>query len=189
MWVCNFAYQSLAIAASHLPIFICGIFFSFLSFFVLFRSTDYESSLLESSRDNVQLLLNKIFDLPSENMPGDMGRLAVLPKTTTPLPREKPSPKPKAPTKWEQFAQLKGIVKRKRSRMVFDEDTQEYKPRFGYKRANDPSQQLVIEHKEGEGKTKYTIVSHNREILLLSRSILFVKQILRTAFLLVSCLG
>lgn len=48
------------------------------------------------------------------------------------LPREKPIPEAKPQTKWEKFADMKGIQKRKRSRMVFDEDAQEYKPRFGY---------------------------------------------------------
>nr|XP_027203995.1 ribosome biogenesis regulatory protein homolog [Dermatophagoides pteronyssinus] len=36
------------------------------------------------------------------------------------LPRAKPIPKPKPPTKWEQFARSKGITKKKKERMVWD---------------------------------------------------------------------
>ena len=57
-------------------------------------------------------------------------------------------PKGKALTKWEQFAKLKGITKTKKSRMVFDEERQEYAPRFGHKRANDASRSWLLEHKE-----------------------------------------
>ena len=40
-------------------------------------------------------------------------------------------------TRWEKFAKEKGIVKRKRERMVFDEKKNEFAPRWGYKRANE----------------------------------------------------
>ena len=83
---------------------------------------DYESALRSLSRDNAQLLMNQIFALPSTPMPGDVGRLAALPAPTTALPRAKPLPAPKQPTKWEAFAKTKGIVNRKRSRMVFRRD-------------------------------------------------------------------
>ncbi len=73
------------------------------------------------------------------------GRIAHLPAPTTPLPRAKPLPQPRAPTKWEAFAQRKGIVKKKRSKEVWDEDTGEYRRRFGYKRAGDESQVPIIE--------------------------------------------
>lgn len=38
-------------------------------------------------------------------------------------------PQKVAQTKWEKFAEKKGIVKKKRSRMIFDEESEEYKPR------------------------------------------------------------
>jgi len=94
--------------------------------------------LLETARDNAQLLLNRVFSLPSEpalTVLGENGRLATLPEPTTKLPRHKPVPKPKPPTRWELFAKAKGIQKVKRSRMVYDEPTETYKPRHGYKRA------------------------------------------------------
>ena len=49
------------------------------------------------------------------------------------LPREKPAPKAKEETRWEAFAKEKGIKKRKRERMVWDEEKKEWAPRWGYK--------------------------------------------------------
>lgn len=74
-----------------------------------------------------------------------MGRIAHLPAPTTPLPRAKPLPKPRAPTKWEQFAQRKGIVKKKRTKEVWDEQAGEYRRRYGYKRAADESEVPILE--------------------------------------------
>jgi regulator of ribosome biosynthesis len=62
----------------------------------------------------------------------------VLPEPTTPLPREKPIPADKAPTKWELFAKKKGIDKKKREtgNMVYDEASGEWVPKWGYKGKN-----------------------------------------------------
>ncbi|KAH7100540.1 RRS1-domain-containing protein [Auriculariales sp. MPI-PUGE-AT-0066] len=49
----------------------------------------------------------------------------------TMLPRTKPLPKPKPPTKWERFAATKGIQKTRRERKVFDEERQEWVNRWG----------------------------------------------------------
>ena len=51
----------------------------------------------------LQALTGRLFALPSE--PAPVGRIAELPPPTTVLPREKPLPKPRPPTKWELFAQ------------------------------------------------------------------------------------
>lgn len=68
--------------------------------------------------------------------------MAQLPDITTVLPREKPLPKAKAVTKWEKFAKTKGIApKPKRDRMVFDEEKQDYVPRYGYKGKNKEGEQ------------------------------------------------
>ena len=58
---------------------------------------------------------------------------ATLPPPVTRLPRAKPLPAPKAMTRWEAYAKEKGITKRKRDRMIFDEEMQEWRPRYGYK--------------------------------------------------------
>jgi len=96
--------------------------------------------LLNLARDNTQLLFNRIFSLETEILPAKLGigRVAILPQPTTLLPREKPLPQKKEATKWEKFAALKGIHKRKRSKMVLDEATGTEKRRYGYGRANDP---------------------------------------------------
>lgn len=104
------------------------------------ESDDY---LKELGRDNTQLLINEIWKLPITRVEESV--VVELPPPTTILPREKPIPKQKAPTKWEQFAKTKGITKRKRSHMVFDEKTQEWKPRWGYKRINDSKDDWLIE--------------------------------------------
>ncbi|XP_065899308.1 ribosome biogenesis regulatory protein homolog [Dysidea avara] len=104
---------------------------------------DPDDYLMQIARDNVQILINEVWKLPTKKKEDVV--LAELPAPTTTLPREKPIPKPKAPTKWELFAKEKGIKKKKRSRMVFDEKAQEWKPRYGYKRVNDPKDDWVLE--------------------------------------------
>ena len=71
-----------------------------------------------------------------------------LPKSL--LPRQRPVPKPKPETRWERFAKEKGIEKKKRGRMVWDEAHKDWRPRWGYGRANDETKDWIIEHK-GDG--------------------------------------
>ncbi|KAG0052529.1 Rhodanese- sulfurtransferase [Gryganskiella cystojenkinii] len=100
--------------------------------------------LNELSRDNAQLLFNEVFQL--QTISDDNGVMAMLPAPTTLLPREKPLPKPKPETRWEKFAKAKGIVNRKKERMVYDDNSGEYKPRWGYKGINDDgSKDWIIE--------------------------------------------
>jgi len=80
------------------------------------------------------------------------GRVVDLPKPLTPLPRAKPPPQPRAPTRWEAFAARKGIDKKaKRSKLVFDEDEGEWKRRHGYKRAGDDNDIPIVDAKPGDG--------------------------------------
>merc|ERR1719199_1464353 len=90
----------------------------------------------ERARASVQFVLNRLFALPTK--PAEMGRLADLPAPTTVLPREKPVPAPKPLTRWEKFAKEKGIQNKKKERMVMDERTGEWAPRWGYKRRENP---------------------------------------------------
>jgi len=56
-----------------------------------------------------------------------------LPKSEIVIPRTKPIPKEKPLTKWERFKIEKGInTREKRSRMVYDEHTDDFVPRFGF---------------------------------------------------------
>lgn len=88
--------------------------------------------------------------LPSEPVPAGLGRLVTLPPPSTRLPREKPVPKPREPTTWEKFAKLKGIHKRKKEKIAYDEQSGQWKRTFGYKRANDKMAVWAMPAKEGE---------------------------------------
>ena len=105
-----------------------------------------EENIRRHARDVLQRLVGELFALPSESDVN--GRFALLPPGQTKFPRSLPLPslvKPK--TKWEQFAEEKGIKKRKRSKMVFDEQQDEWKRRHGYDRANDPTKIAIVEAK------------------------------------------
>ncbi|KAI0375911.1 RRS1-domain-containing protein [Pilatotrama ljubarskyi] len=95
---------------------------------------DLEDYLMSTARDGVQTLIASLFSLPTTSSPD--GPLAQLPAPTTQLPRAKPLPKPKPPTKWEKFAKAKGIQKKRRDKKVWDEEKQEWVDRWGWKGAN-----------------------------------------------------
>ncbi|XP_015239847.1 PREDICTED: ribosome biogenesis regulatory protein homolog [Cyprinodon variegatus] len=108
-----------------------------------FRERGKEDFLRSLARDNTQLLINEIWKLPTER--NEEVLVAKLPEQTTRLPREKPPPKPRPPTRWEQFAKLKGIQKKKKTNLVWDETAKEWRRRWGYKRANDDTKEWLIE--------------------------------------------
>ncbi|XP_010528668.1 PREDICTED: ribosome biogenesis regulatory protein homolog [Tarenaya hassleriana] len=93
----------------------------------------------------VQAIADSIFNLPSTETVD--GPLVQLPPPTTKLPREKHLPKPKPLTKWEEFANKKGIKKRKKDKVVWDEQTSQWKRRHGYDRVNDDNDIPIIEAK------------------------------------------
>ncbi|EKX74090.1 ribosome biogenesis regulatory protein, putative [Theileria equi strain WA] len=68
------------------------------------------------------------------------------------MPRVFPLPKPKVKTRWEMFAELKGIKKHKRSRKVYDPSVDDWVPRWGYKsiKKNKVNRPPIIEVKDGE---------------------------------------
>nr|XP_028592650.1 ribosome biogenesis regulatory protein homolog [Podarcis muralis] len=108
-----------------------------------------EALLRALARDNTQLLVGQLWALPSERAEGGAGPVvARLPDPSTRLPREKPLPKPKPLTRWEQFARLKGIrpTRKKRGTLVWDEAAKEWRRRWGYQRAGgDPSRDWLLE--------------------------------------------
>lgn len=104
-----------------------------------------EEYLALVTRDNLQLLINQVLSLPIKTTTDSHGSsghdstmtLIQLPDPATPLPREKAIPKAKPLTKWEQFAARKGIkAKAKDGKMVYDEATGEWVPKWGYKGKN-----------------------------------------------------
>lgn len=108
--------------------------------------------LAANARDGVQSLINKIFALPITR-DAEYGPLASLPKISTKLPREKSLPKPKPMTKWEKFAKQKGINNTKRDKLMFDEATQSWVPRWGFKGANKDFEDQWIHELKNNGNT------------------------------------
>mmetsp|Transcript_27878 Transcript_27878/g.28147 ORF Transcript_27878/g.28147 Transcript_27878/m.28147 type:complete len:348 (+) Transcript_27878:233-1276(+) len=108
-----------------------------------------EATILQAAARATQLLVKKIFECPTESSLA--GPLAILPEPIFVLPREKRIPEPKPLTKWERFAQEKNIKNRKKERMLYDESTGEYRPRFGYKGMNRGIEdQPIVEVKDGQ---------------------------------------
>lgn len=65
-------------------------------------------------------------------------------------------PKEKKETKWEKFAAARGIkTKPKRDRMIWDESTGKWRPRWGLDRANNNEEQWILPAKAGEGATNH----------------------------------
>ncbi|CAN6807728.1 unnamed protein product [Brassica oleracea] len=96
----------------------------------------------------VQAIADTLFNFPSTESVD--GPLVQLPPPTTKLPREKHLPRPKPPTKWEEFALKKGIQKRKKDKIVYDETTDKFKRRHGYDRVNDDNDIPIIEAKASD---------------------------------------
>ncbi|RDW64710.1 ribosome biogenesis regulatory protein [Coleophoma crateriformis] len=97
-----------------------------------------EDDLAATARDGAQALLNQLLSTcPIQSTPS--GVLLSLPEISTRLPREKPLPPPKAQTTWEKFAAKKGIkgkTAEQKKKMVYDDNTGEWVPKWGYKGAN-----------------------------------------------------
>lgn len=111
---------------------------------------EHNKSAEEMAREATDAIVHAVFSLPMTEL--DDGRYVNLPKGTFALPREKPIPKERAPTKWEKYALEKGIQKRrKRDRLIFDEETGEYVPRYGRGSKNSNDRHVIIPHKEGMG--------------------------------------
>ena len=109
---------------------------------------DRKGYLAASARRSAQLLVNKLFDLPIERT--DAGPVADLPDATMVLPRAKPVPKPKPETRWQKFARERGIMNKKKNRMVFDEERQEWAPNWGFKRANKEYKEWAVDIPENQ---------------------------------------
>lgn len=102
-----------------------------------------EKEILSKTQENICQIYKVLFDLNKQQKKEAGGEDTILeytkskftvelPEPNVVLPREKPIPKAKQLTKWEKFRIEKGIdTKAKRSRMVFDEITNDWVPRFG----------------------------------------------------------
>ena len=89
------------------------------------------------------MLFNALWALPTEKV--EEALCIKLPPCSHQLPREKPVPKAKPPTRWEAYAKSKGIDRKsnkskggeegKAGRLVWDDKLREWLPKFGYKKA------------------------------------------------------
>lgn len=91
----------------------------FIAQYFIFSRSDQEAYLTNETRNNVQLIINKLFELPMKNEDGYM--YVDLPEPRYNLPREKPLPAPKALTKWQKFAIEKGIKKTSKPKSTWDD--------------------------------------------------------------------
>ncbi|KAI3322033.1 ribosomal biogenesis regulatory protein [Xylariaceae sp. AK1471] len=95
-----------------------------------------EAQLIATARDGAQGLINQLLTTcPISSTP--QGVLLSLPSSSTRLPREKPLPEVKAPTKWEQFAAKRGIKpkSREQNRMrsqKYNEETGQWEKTWGF---------------------------------------------------------
>ncbi|CAG8950450.1 hypothetical protein HYFRA_00006946 [Hymenoscyphus fraxineus] len=125
---------------------------------VLTGRENLEDDLAATARDGAQALLNQLLTTcPIQSTPA--GVLLSLPAIETSLPREKPLPPPKAQTTWEKFAAKKGIKPKtaeEKKKLVYDDATGEWVPKWGYKGKNKQGEQdwivEVDEKKERERK-------------------------------------
>ncbi|KAF4968059.1 hypothetical protein FSARC_4477 [Fusarium sarcochroum] len=115
-----------------------------------------EQSLAELARDGAQSLINQLLTTCPLNSSAE-GVLLTLPAPSTHLPREKPIPQAKPPTKWERFAAKKGITpktREQRRNLAFDEQTGEWQRKWGYKALNKKGEDWPIVEVDMEAENK-----------------------------------
>lgn len=130
--------------------------------------TNLESSLADLARDGAQALINQLLTTcPISST--QAGVLLSLPASTTPLPREKPLPPPKAETTWEKFAKKRGIkpkTREARKNLQYNPETGEWERKWGYKGANKSGENdWIVEvdpKKEAERKEGTTVWGDRR---------------------------
>ncbi|KAG6027178.1 hypothetical protein E4U41_001037 [Claviceps citrina] len=127
-----------------------------------------DQSLAEIARDGAQSLINQLLTTCPISSTKD-GVLLSLPAPTTALPREKPLPQPKPKTKWERFAEKKGLApktREQRRNLAYDAASGEWKRKWGYgglnKKGEDAPIMEVDMKKEAERKEGTSIRGDGR---------------------------
>ncbi|KAK1143648.1 Rhodanese- sulfurtransferase [Aspergillus melleus] len=145
------------------------------------RSEPLNASLKTTARDGVQSLLNQLLTTCPITS-SQQGVLLTLPSPATVLPRHKPLPTPKPPTKWELFARKKGIGKysakpgaaladkERRKKMVYDEEKGDWVPRWGYKGNNKSDDDWLVEVNEKDWKKEEDAAAQGSSIRGMSRA-------------------
>ena len=106
--------------------------------YISFASTLFDLLLKQQGREKE--------DLDYDKAPDEL----TLPEAILTLPRSLPIPVAKPLTKWEKYKQEKGIVQRKRLRMVYSEEVGDWVPRWGRGSVKKIQDQMnwVMEEKE-----------------------------------------
>ncbi|KAJ5757667.1 uncharacterized protein N7511_006361 [Penicillium nucicola] len=141
------------------------------------------ASLKATARDGTQCLLNQLLTACPITTNVKDGVLLSLPAPNIMLPRHKPLPTPKPPTKWELFARKKGIGKynqkpgaagrdkERRQKLQYDEESGEWVPRWGYKGKNkDSENQWLVEVDEKKWKKEEDAAAKGGSIRGMSRT-------------------
>lgn len=147
------------------------------------QTANLNDSLKAIARDGTQSLLNQLLTTCQITSTAANGVLLNLPKPATDVPRHKPLPTPKAPTKWELFARKKGIGKysskpgaaladkERRKNLVYDEASGEWVPKWGYKGKNkDMDNQWLVEVNEKDWKKEEDAAAKGSSIRGMSRT-------------------
>jgi len=118
---------------------------------------DKEAVLASTAQQCAQGLINQLLTACPIQRDSDGDLMIKLPAPSTPLPREKPVPKEKEKTKWEKFAEKKGIkAKRKDGKLAYDEAKGDWVPKYGYKGKNtggDADWLVEVDEKAERAKT------------------------------------
>ncbi|KAJ5082164.1 regulator of ribosome biosynthesis [Penicillium argentinense] len=149
----------------------------------LTTSKKLNENLKATARDGTQCLLNQLLTTCQITSSAKNGVLLNLPAPATAVPRHKPLPTPKPPTKWELFARKKGIGKysnkpgaaladkERRKKLVYDEASGEWVPRWGYKGKNKAEDdQWLVEVDEKDWKKEEDAAAKGSSIRGLSRA-------------------
>ncbi|KAL1958295.1 hypothetical protein VTO42DRAFT_4612 [Malbranchea cinnamomea] len=133
------------------------------------------AALASTARDGAQSLLNQLLTTCPITSNATDGVLLTLPPPQIQLPRFKPLPTPKPPTKWELFARKKGIGKyntklgasetERRKKLIYDEATGEWVPKWGYKGKNKAGEDdWLVEVKEKDWKKEEQLSAEGKTI-------------------------
>lgn len=98
-----------------------------------------ESVIVDKGKKNLVLFYENLFQMNrkqkgEEDKDIDYDREIdeiTLPKPELTLPRAMPVPKEKSLSKWEKYRKEKGLLNKKRSRMVYSEEAKDWVPRWG----------------------------------------------------------
>lgn len=120
-----------------------------------------DAYLKKRATENMDLMLKSLFALAKSQ---EKVSSCTLPTPSTRLPRYKPLPMKKPETRWEKYAKDKGIQNKKRDRMIWNEESQEWKPRYGYKSQKNQEQEAwVVELNDKDDPTEDKFLAGRRD--------------------------